>query len=270
MKAFYETRSEPFFIGEMTHSVFPLHVHGIVEMVCLLRGECEMEIDGKPVTLRAGDAAIAFPLVPHSFDRISEDISGLAAFFSADLIPEFAPVFHTQLPDPPVAHGINIENEDFHLAAEKLTALPESSPSRTAYLHLLLANLLSVLRFHTAAAYRERDLGTKVVRYVYDHACENITLSSAAHDLGVSESHLSHLFAQQFHVNFRRFINAIRIDKAIMLMRDPYMTLTQVCYQCGYDNPRTFRRSFVRETGALPAAYMRSARESVKVNGAQK
>ena len=267
MKAFYETRSEPFFIGEMTHSPFPLHVHGIVEMVYLLQGECELEIDGKPVTLRAGDAAIAFPLVPHSFDRISEDISGLAAFFSADLIPEFAPVFHTQLPDQPVAREVK-KNEDFLLAAEKLMALPETSPSRTAYLHLLLANLLSVLQFHTAAAFHERDLGTKVVRYIYDHACENITLSSAAHDLGISESHLSHLFAQQFHVNFRRFINAIRIDKAIMLMRDPYMTLTQVCYQCGYDNARTFRRSFIRETGTLPAAYMRSARESVKGNGA--
>ena len=269
MKAFYETRSEPFFIGEMTHSAFPLHVHGIVEMVYLLRGECEMEIDGKPVTLRAGDAAIAFPLVPHSFDRISGDVNGLAAFFSADLIPEFAPVFHTQLPDPPVARDMK-QNDDFRLAAEKLNALPETSPSRTAYLHLLLANLLNVLQFHTAADYRERDLGTKVVRYIYDHACENITLNSAAHDLGVSESHLSHLFAQQFHVNFRRFINAIRIDKAIMLMRDPYLTLTQVCYQCGYDNARTFRRSFIRETGMLPAAYMRSARESAKDGGAGK
>lgn len=28
-------------------------------------------------------------------------------------------------------------------------------------------------------------------------------------------------FVQQFHVNFCRFINAIRIDKAIMLTRDP-------------------------------------------------
>ena len=269
MKAFYETRSEPFFIGEMTHDAFPLHVHGIVEMVYLMRGECEMEIDGKPVTLQAGDAAIAFPLVPHSFERISGDVGGLAAFFSADLIPEFAPVFHTQLPDQPVARAIK-DNGDFLLAAEKLMTLPEDSPSRTAYLHLLLANLLSALRFHTAAAFRERDLSTKMVRYIYDHACENITLSSAAHDLGISESHLSHLFTQQFHVNFRRFINAIRIDKAIMLMRDPYMTLTQVCYQCGYDNARTFRRSFIRETGTLPGAYMRSARENAKVGGTEK
>ena len=263
MKAFYEARSDPFFIGEMTHYAFPLHVHGIVELAYIMQGECDMEIDGRKVTLRAGDAVIAFPLTPHSFERLSGGIHGLAAFFSADLIPEYAPVFHTQLPDEPVVRNAR-DNADFLLAAEKLIALPEDSPSRTAYLHLLIANLLPMLRFHTAADFRERDLGTKVVRYIYDHACEDISLSSAAHDLGISESHLSHLFAQQFHVNFRRFINAIRIDKAIMLMRDPYMTLTQVCMECGYDNARTFRRSFLRETGTLPAAYMRAARGSVK------
>ena len=71
-------------------------------------------------------------------------------------------------------------------------------------------------------------------------------------------SHLSHFFAEKLHINFRRFINAIRIDKAKMLMRDPQLTLTQIAFTCGYENMRTFRRAFIRETGELPAAYMRA------------
>jgi AraC-like DNA-binding protein len=98
------------------------------------------------------------------------------------------------------------------------------------------------------------------VKYIFDHACENITLSTAAHGLGISESHLSHLFSQQFRINFRRFVNAIRIDKAEALMRDPTMTLTAICYACGYENMRTFRRAFVRETGLLPTAYLQKMR----------
>ena len=265
MKAFYETRNEPFFVGCMTDYPFPLHVHEIVELVVVLRGGCEIQLDGAAYSLGPGDAAIAFPLTPHSFDAIRTGTRGFAAFFPADAIAEFSNTFHTQLPDVPVLRDV-LRTEDVRFAIERLLALPEGedSPLRLAYLHLLLAHILSGLGFHPAAGFHERGLGARIVRYVYDHACENITLSSAARHLGISESHLSHLFAQQFQVNFRRFINAIRIDKATMLMRDPCLTLTQVSDQCGFENMRTFRRAFVKETGSLPAAYMRAVRKEKK------
>ena len=262
-KAFYETRSENFFLGEMTRYAFPLHVHDIVEMALLLQGECEMEIDGKPVLLRPGDAAVAFPFIPHAFTRISPEARGLAAFFPADMLPDLSSVFQTMLPGTPVVRACEM-NGDALLAAAKLDTLPQDSPSRLAYLHLLIANLLAGMRFSPAADYHERDLGGRAVRHVYDHACEDISLSSTARALGISQSYLSHLFSQQFHINFRHFIKAIRIDRAIGLMRDPCITLTQICFQCGYENARTFRRAFLRETGVLPAAYIRAVRGKEK------
>ncbi len=263
MKAFYETRSDPFFTGRMTRYPFPLHVHEIVELVVILRGSCVMQLDGTTYTLSAGDAAIAFPLSPHSFEEISEDTEGFAAFFPADTIAEFSNLFHTQLPEVPVLrNALNQKDVSFAITSMLNTPPEEASPYRLAYLHLLLAHILNAMDFRPAAECHERGLATKIVRYVYDHACENISISSTARDLGISESHLSHLFAQQFQVNFRRFINAIRIDKATMLMRDPYMTLTEISDACGFENMRTFRRAFSRETGSLPASYMKSLRSS--------
>ena len=268
MRAFYETRSEPFYLGGMTHYPYPLHVHEIVEMVYLLQGECEMEIDGKRFTLLPGDAAIAFPLVPHSYEKISGDAEGLAAFFSANTVPELDAVFHTQLPEEPVIRKESM-NGDILLAVDRLTKAREDSPDRMAWLHLMLVHLIGAMRLCPAQDFQERDLGARVVRYVYEHACESISLSSTARALGVSESHLSHLFAQQFHVYFRHFINAIRIDKAIVCMQDPAMNLTQICFQCGFDNVRTFRRAFFRQTGMLPNDYARSLRAGERPNAAR-
>ncbi|MBR3107557.1 MAG: helix-turn-helix transcriptional regulator [Clostridia bacterium] len=263
MKAFYELRKEEFYVGSMTEYPFPLHVHETVEMAIVLSGECSVQIDGREYTLRPGDAALAFPLTPHSYNTLAEGTSGFAAIFPADTVTEFSSLFHTMLPDDPVVRRERMSDEALDIA-HRLTNEQDEKVKylRQAYLHVILAHVLHSLSFHSAAAYNERGLGARVVRYIYDHACENITISSAAHDLGISESHLSHLFAQQFRVNFRAFINAIRIDKATMLMRDPFMTLTQIYYQCGYDNMRTFRRAFVQETGMLPAAYMRAARRA--------
>lgn len=263
MKAFYELRKEEFYVGRMTEYPFPLHVHETVELAIVMDGESAMQIDGRGYTLRPGDAVIAFPLTPHSYNTLAEGTVGFAAIFPADTVTEFSSVFHTMLPDDPVVRRERMSGEALEIARRLMDEHDEKLKHlRQAYLHVILAHVLHSLSFHAAAAYNERGLGARVVRYVYDHACENITISSAAHDLGISESHLSHLFAQQFRVNFRAFINAIRIDRATMLMRDPFMTLTQIYYQCGYDNMRTFRRAFVQETGMLPAAYMRAARRA--------
>ena len=89
---------------------------------------------------------------------------------------------------------------------------------------------------------------------------ENITLESTAHALGISISHLSHFFSQKIRINFRRFINSLRIDKARQLMRDPNMTLNTICALCGYTNIRTFRRAFLQETGTLPSDELRAQR----------
>lgn len=261
MKAFYEMRTGSLFVGEMTHYPFPLHVHEMLELACVQNGDCTVCIDGKPYLLNPGDIAIAFPLVPHSFEQLSPDIRGFAAFFQADSIAEFSNTFHTMLPVKPVLRAEEVP-EDARFAMRRLMESPgaEFHPTRLAYLHVLLAHVLSALELRPADTMNEKGLADRVVKYIFDHACENITLTSTARGLGISESHLSHLFSQQFQINFRRFINAIRIDKAEAMMRDPSQTLTAICYGCGYENMRTFRRAFVRETGMLPTAYLQKMR----------
>ena len=261
MSIFYESRSENLFIGSMTSYPFPLHVHEIVELACVLQGEVAMQIDGQAYVLRPGDIAVVFPLIPHSFDRLSPDSRGLAAFFLADTIPQFTNTFLNALPETPVLRSACV-NADTRLAVERLMNDPdgEASPIRLAYLHLLLASTLSKMPLRPISSYNEQGLAYRVFKYIFDHACEDITLENTARGLGISHSHLSHLFSQRFHINFRRFVNALRIDKARMLMRDPRMTLTSICYSCGYGNIRTFRRAFVRETGMLPGEYQQRQR----------
>jgi len=263
MKLFYETRSDNLFIGGMTSYPFPLHVHEIVELACVLHGEVTMQIYGQVYVLYPGDIAIAFPLIPHSFEHLSPDSSGLAAFFLADAFPQFTKTFLSMLPETPVLRGDQV-NADARLAIDRLINDPkgDNSPSRLPFLHLLIANMLSQMCFRSTDDCNEQGLTYHVFKYIFDHACEDITLDSAARGLGISQSHLSHLFSQRFHINFRRFVNAIRIDRAKTLMRDPRMTLTSICYSCGYENIRTFRRAFVRETGALPSEYQLRQRET--------
>ena len=267
MSTFYEQRPEKLFIGEMTHFVVAAHVHSVAELLVLTRGTALLTIDEVQYRLNPGDAAVIFPLVPHSFDELSEDVSGLTAIFPPDIIQEYAGTFHGLQPEDPLLPA-GKTCVDLRLAVDRLGRLTmeDNLAMCVAYLHVLLAGVLHSLTYRPVYDYSERGLGHRIIQYISDHAFEEITLESASHALGISASHLSHFFSERLHTNFRRFINAIRIEKARLLMRDPNLTLTEICDACGFTNMRTFRRAFQAEMGCLPSEHQETLRNRVAGN----
>lgn len=261
---FYEMRSEKLFIGEMTHFPFPLHVHDQAELMIVLSGEVTVGIGTEKYTLHAGDAAIAFPLVPHSYDELTGDSNGLVAIFPPETISQYEGTFHSLHPEMPVLRA-DQAGEGMRDATAQLSRLSmeKDLPLCIAYLHVLLASVLHRLTYRPVYDYNERGLGYRILQYVSSHACEEITLESAAHGIGISPSHLSHFFSERLNVHFRHFINAIRINRARMLMRNPNLTLLEICDACGFTNMRTFRRAFQQEMNCLPSEYMESLRKRI-------
>ena len=270
LATFYEQRPERLFIGEMTHSTFPAHVHSEAELVILARGSAVMTIDGVRYQLSPGDAAVVSPLVTHSYDELSEDVGGLVAIFPPDIIPEYAGTFRGLQPDCAVLPA-GKTSVDLRLSADRLNHLnmEENLAMCIAHLHVLLAGILPNLTYHPVYDYSDRGIGYRIISYISEHALEEITLESTSRALGISVSHLSHFFSERLHTHFRQFINAIRIERARLLMRDPNLTLTEICGICGYANMRTFRRAFMAEIGVLPSDHMAALRKRVSGDVAQ-
>ena len=264
MKAFYEARNDQLFTGEMTRYPFPLHVHETVEVAMLLTGQCTMQIDGNTWELSPGDAAVAFPLTPHSYVEIGENASGLVAIIPPDIIPEYTSTFHSLEPDTPVLRAADA-GPDTRMVVDRLHALNMGTdlPLCVAWLHVLLACVLYRMAYHPVYDYSDRGLGHRIMRYISDHLSEDLTQESVAHALGISTSHLSHFFAEKLQINFRQYINSNRIARARLLMRDSGYSLTMISDACGYSNMRTFRRAFIREVGCLPSEHMTALRGRV-------
>ena len=267
MGAFYERRPERLFIGGMTDYPVQTHVHAVAELTVLTAGTATVTVDDAVYHLTPGDAVAVFPLVPHSYDELSPDSRGVTAIFPPDIIPEYAGTFHGLQPECPVLPAART-CVDLRLAVSRLENLTmeDDLPLCIAYLHIILAGLLHNLSYRPVYDYSEKDLGHRIIQYISEHAFEEITLESASRALGISVSHLSHFFSERMHTNFRRFINAIRISKARLLMRDPNLTLTEISDACGYTNMRTFRRAFQAELGCLPSEHFESLRGRITSN----
>ena len=264
MNAFYEHRDETLFIGEMTHYPFPVHMHEMAEIMCVTSGSVRFSVDGNAYLLSPGDVAVVFPLTIHSYDELIGDVSGLVAIFPPDIIPEYTSTFHSLVPENPVLRA-DAAGPELPAVVARLHAMDmaENLPLSVAYLHVLLACVLHALSYHPVYDFSDRSLGHRIMRYMDEHACDEITLDRVSHALGISASHLSHFFAYKLHISFRSYINAMRINRARLMMRDSGNTLTSISFACGYSNMRTFRRAFFKEMGCLPSEYMEVLRNRI-------
>lgn len=256
---FYERRLESVFIGGICEVSYPSHVHASVEIVCLQTGTIEMTVSEKKLSVRPGDIVIVFPYVPHSYETVSEDAAGLTTIFLPDTIEEFSNAFRTMLPlNPLMLREKKPAELDMLIRNLQKLSQRENSPLRLGYLHLFLSYMFVDLPLVPVKKNVDSEMRYQVLHYISEHFTEPISLESAAHALGVSRIHLSHIFSQQLHINFRQYINTLRVDLACTLLRNPSYSISQIAYLCGYGNQRTFNRAFLAQCNMSPNQYRAS------------
>jgi len=123
------------------------------------------------------------------------------------------------------------------------------------YLHLLLSYLFSAQNLQPLTKNMQSGLAHQVLHYISQHFTDPLTQESVSRALGISSTYLSHIFSQQLHINFREYINALRIDRACSLLYDPSLSISQIVYLSGFGTPRTFHRAFQDRCQTTPNKY---------------
>ena len=57
------------------------------------------------------------------------------------------------------------------------------------------------------------------------------------------------------------FIRSIRLKKAVQLMENTQMSISEICYEVGFNTPKYFAKSFKEEYKMLPSAYVNFIRK---------
>lgn len=238
---------------------FPLHLHGQVELAFCRQGRMEMLIDAQPVTLHAGDVALIFPNHVHGY-ILSEQIpqENITLIFDAGMVPDYVHILRNMQPTSPLVPGPKSHPDvTYALAAldAELAQPTPDEPACRALLGLLLARLIPSLPLQAENAHMPDDLMHRTLTYLAGCYTQRITLEETASALHVSPYHLSHLFSDRLGMGFRAYINALRLNQAEILLRSSSLSITQICYDCGFESQRTFNRVFLKSYGVTPRIY---------------
>jgi AraC-like DNA-binding protein len=85
-------------------------------------------------------------------------------------------------------------------------------------------------------------------------------LADAAREAGLSPFYFSRLFAQAFDETPHELVTRLRIERAKRLLLADNESVTEICFDVGYESLGSFSTRFSTLTGLSPAAFRREAR----------
>jgi AraC-like DNA-binding protein len=89
-----------------------------------------------------------------------------------------------------------------------------------------------------------------------------LTLEDGAKQACLSPVHFNRLFAQAFGETPHEFVTRLRIETAMRLLLAENQSVTDICFDVGYESLGSFSTRFSSLTGLSPSAFRRQARVS--------
>lgn len=95
----------------------------------------------------------------------------------------------------------------------------------------------------------------RTLTYIDKHYTEEISVQTIAYHLGISSSRLCHVFKDFMGVSLWNYVITKRIQLAKLLL-DEGSSITNACYECGFQDYSHFLRSFHNLVGVTPKKYI--------------
>ena len=94
-----------------------------------------------------------------------------------------------------------------------------------------------------------------VLKYMEQHYSEKITLEDAAHMVHLSKFYFTRVFKQYTGQTFYDYLNIIRIQAAVQLLKDTDTPMSRISTACGYASVSSFNRSFRKIKSCTPSEF---------------
>ncbi|ULC58044.1 AraC family transcriptional regulator [Flaviramulus sp. BrNp1-15] len=98
----------------------------------------------------------------------------------------------------------------------------------------------------------------KVYSYVFNNFKEPIILEEVAKIANMNPSAFSRLFKKVNRKTFTKYINEIRIGYSCKLLLEEKYSITDICYESGFNNLSNFNRQFKAITKYSPSEYLKN------------
>jgi AraC-like DNA-binding protein len=102
------------------------------------------------------------------------------------------------------------------------------------------------------------DRFNEVYQFLLNNFHHDIMLEEIARICNLTPTAFCRYFKMRTQKNFSRFLNEMRIGHACKLLQDETVSIKNICYECGYNNPVNFFKFFKLITKMTPGEYRKT------------
>ena len=96
---------------------------------------------------------------------------------------------------------------------------------------------------------------TKVYKYIGEHFREEVRLADVAGLVGMSPTAFSRFFKLRTGITLSDYVTNMRLGIATRLLADSTMSISEIAYECGFNNQSNFNRIFKKVKGFTPKEF---------------
>jgi AraC-like DNA-binding protein len=261
---------------ETPHFTYPWHFHNQFELCYVIESYGTRYVGDSIEPFESGDLVLVGSNLPHFWksDEVFHQgnpeigVKAIVIQFHSDFflneINNFTEFYHIKKLLNQSSRGIRFLNPTLKAVNKMLFNMLEISGFQRIILMLQILDLLaksSSYKILGSEAYHPKvneftnDRLAKVINYLNYHYQEKILLETVSDLAGFHPSAFCRFFKEKTGKSLSDFINDMRIGYACKLLIEGHLSVSQICFECGFNNLSNFNRTFKRLTKYTPSEY---------------
>lgn len=241
-----------------------LHWHDCCELELVLFGSGTHIINGHRYTLAPGDLYCFTPADCHMIIP-DEPVEVLGIMFGEELISDeiFAYMLNMEMTGADLRAGLGKEcytivKQYFSMISREEAKFEQFCLSGAYIGSLIDCILIELLRaMGRNALPKVGKSANEAILYLHRHYAEPITLQSLSDHLYLTPSYLSTYFKNSTGRNFKDYLIELRLRHACRLLNNTNISISDVCYSCGFTSYSNFMRTFRAHYRTTPLQFRR-------------
>lgn len=244
------------------------HWHRSIEIFAVFEGTLDFYLNDEVYPLHPGDFMLVNSNEIHSIDSLMPNLTLVLQiplktfedYFTGEQFIRFT-------------HRTTIQDEK---VMELIRDMYEAYRNKQCGYEMKVKSLYFMLLYLLVTQYRELDVSSDMVKrnkkltrlstitnYIKENYTTELSLETLAEIFGYSPAYLSRMFQKYAGINYKSYLQSIRVENAYKELANTEHTVSEVALNNGFPNSKALAKAFRMKYGVLPSEY-RKQRKNVK------